>query len=313
MCKGITLFVVSLLGMLISGCTPGQLFGPTLAPSPTLTYIPRATLAAEYSTPSPFGIGSTWIRPADGMVMVYVPAGEFTMGNDRGDPDEQPFHTVTLDGYWIDQTEVTNTFFEKFMSETNYAMGADKQGISFDGSNWSMMDGVNWDHPNGPGSGIEGKGNYPVIHVSWNDAAAYCAWADSRLPGEAEWEKAARGNKVYTYPWGNTAPDSLLANYLQNVGGSSEVGNYLAGASPYGALDMAGNVWEWVNDWYDGTYYIQSPVANPPGPASGTYRIQRGGSWYSEEDGLRTAARFSSKPEDTDIGVGFRCARGISQ
>jgi formylglycine-generating enzyme required for sulfatase activity len=277
------------------------------------------------------GIGSTWVSPVDGMVMVYVPEGEFLMGSEDSDSmandNEKPQHRVYLDAFWIDQTEVTNAMFRRFVSATGYKTDAEIRGDSWVFNvlkeDWEQIDGADWQHPRGPTSTIQGLGDHPVVQVSWNDSLAYCQWAERRLPTEAEWEKAARGEHGQKFPWGDQEVAGNLLNFADsnldvswadiNVDDgyefSAPAGNYLAGASPYGGLDMAGNVYEWVADWYDSDYYASSPDSDPQGAASGENRVERGGSWSRPIWDIRPANRDFEDPNVNSDLDGFRCAR----
>ncbi len=282
--------------------------------TPTFTLTPTSTpTQTPTATPTP-GIGSTWARPADGMVMMYVPAGNFTMGDTADQAlaeckkfnsgcqrswftNEEPPHIVSLDAYWIDKTEVTNAMYARCVQA-----GACKPPSQYSSR---THDSYYSDSQ---------YADYPVIYVDWNDANTYCQWAGARLPTEAEWEKAARGTDGRMYPWGNSSPACSLANFSPNgssacVGDTKAVGSYPAGASPYGALDMAGNVWEWVADWYSDTYYASSPANNPSGPSSGQYRVLRGGSWSFSEYSVRSAYRSRLEPDSRSYLIGFRCSR----
>ncbi len=282
---------------------------PLISNTPPSTSAPNAKKTSAVTAIPELGIGST-MTGEDGMTLLYVPAGEFIMGSDAND-DEKPIHTVYLEAYWIDQAEVTNQLFTSFVSAIGYQTDAERSGSSYvwNGTEWVATNGADWQHPTGSASNISSKDDHPVIHVSWNDAAAYCEWAGRRLPTEAEWEKAARGVDGRTYPWGDIEPIASLLNFNENVGDTTPVGNYPDGKSFYGAYDMAGNVWEWVNDWYGGTYYKNSPASNPAGASSGDYRVLRGGSWSNYVDSSRSADRGSSEPSNAYFSFGFRCSR----
>lgn len=283
--------------------------------------------AVPVQTATPQAVGSKQFWPKDRTWMVYVPRGYFQMGSDDDTDYERPMHTVWLDAFWIDQTEVTNAQFEKFVNESNYKTDAEQAGWSYvydtASTRWVKESGADWRHPRGPSSSLDGLKNHPVTYVSWNDALAYCRWAGRRLPSEAEWEKAARGADGRIYPWGNQVPDQDLANFAdrnitlvwadENIDDgyafTSPVGNYPQGASPYGVLDMAGNVWEWVNDWYDPDYYQQQSVwSNPAGPSTRSGRVLRGGSWSDGASVIRSSFRLGYFPMDWYAFYGFRCA-----
>jgi formylglycine-generating enzyme required for sulfatase activity len=250
-------------------------------------------------------VGSTRMREKDGMVMVFVPKGTFEMG-DTADAalaecqkysrdcrreyftDEEPPHTVTLDAFWIDRTEVTNAHYARCVA----AGVCNPPSESSSSTRKSYYGDSQYDE-------------YPVIYVSWDDATTYCKWAGGRLPTEAEWERAARGPDGRIYPWGNDPPDDMLLNYNWHVGDTTKVGSYPKGQSWAGALDMAGNVLEWVNDWYGD--YPSGPQVNPSGPASGQWRVLRGGSWSHDPEDVRAAFRSDLHPDYRDDDYGFRC------
>jgi len=285
----------------------------TLTVIPTMTTTPTTTIEA----------GSISISEMDGMEMVYIPEGTFLMGSDDEELDyavdlcneylyrdcqkswfniEFPQHEVYLDGYWIDKTEVTNSMYATFLNE----MGNQSQGGAdwFNAGDWYAHIGL----VHGVWQPDKGYDDHPVEEASWYGAAAYCEWVDRRLPTEAEWEKAARGTNGQTYPWGNADPMCNLANYYFCEAGTKPVGSYPSGASPYGALDMAGNLFEWVADRYDPDYYDNSPDSNPTGPTYGGERVIRGGSWDSIPSDLRSAYRNRISPVGAWIISGFRCA-----
>ena len=261
------------------------------------------------------------------MRMVYIPEGEFFIGSLGADPDadedEKPGRTLYLDAFWIDMTEVSNSMFAKFTQDSRYLTDAEVHGWGwvYSGDAWEELEGADWRHPKGPGSDIIQLMNHPVVQVSWNDAAAYCRWAGRRLPSEAEWEKAARGVDGNIYPWGNDFNRAGLnscdvncvftwadKDYDDGYTSTAPVGSYPDGASPYGALDMAGNVVEWVLDWYSDSYYSTAPSQNPQGPNSGEERGLRGGSYGSYPVDYRSTRRFGLSPETRASFTGFRCA-----
>ena len=243
------------------------------------------------------------------MTQVFVPAGDFDMGSNDFDVDERPVHAVNLAAYWIDRTEVTNAMYTRCMED-----GGCSPPISTGSNSRTSYFGD-------PGFDV-----YPVLNVSWEAARAYCAWAGRRLPTEAEWEKAAgwdEENQVQRlFPWGDDPMDGSRANFcdvncpLDNknstfddgFGDTAPVGSYPAGASFYGALDMSGNVWEWVEDWYEA---YPGDVGQPQqGFSFGTInRVVRGGSWFfPNEFPFRTTNRTPNHPDQPNNAIGFRCA-----
>lgn len=288
---------------------------PTSAPSrPTLppdTTAPPAPTAPDAPAP-----GDRTIRVADGMTMVYVPAGSFAMGTSEKDVaalleacamcdeawlrTEQPQHLVQLSEFWIDQTEVSNAQYARCV-----------QGGGCPALGPEYQQDVRLNDP-----------QQPVVGVSWSAAAAYCSWVGARLPTEAEWEYAARGPGGHSYPWGNAFDGARLnfcdANCLEELPDlrfndgypySAPVGSYPGGASWVGAVDMAGNVWEWTGDRYDAGYYSYSPQKDPTGPLTGAFHVLKGGAYYNDNFWARPAARAGNNvdPNAGDVGIGFRC------
>jgi len=260
--------------------------------------------------------------------MVSVPAGDFMMGSTPGNINELPVHAVHLDAFWIDKYEVTNAQFKQFMDAGGYTAQA-----FWSAAGWSARVSNGWTQPAHWNTGNYHSGpawpEFPVVGVSWYEAEAYANFAGKRLPTEAEWEKAARSTDQRTYPWGEGI-DGSRANYSGsgdpyegNEGVTTPVGFYdgrlypspsfqtADSPSPYGAYDMAGNVLEWVVDWYQSDYYSASPPSNPPGPVSGSYRVQRGGAWASRTSELRSACRHGSNPNGRNEYIGFRCAKTL--
>lgn len=260
------------------------------APTSNPTILSPATHQPDTPIPTP---ARTQMALDDGAIMLFIPKGDFLMGSlkGEGEKDEYPQHTVQLNAFWIDQTEVTNRMYRACVADG--VCNEPRRSSSFTREEYY---------------GNPQYLDYPVVYVNWFDAGRYCRWAGKRLPSEAEWEKAARGSEGFIYPWGNIEPGTQHANYDLLVGDTTETGSYPAGASPYGALDMAGNVMEWVLDWYG--EYTTSPYKtyDPSGPENGAHRIARGGSYLFSPFLIRSAERYWVSPYYADDDLGFRCA-----
>lgn len=229
----------------------------------------------------------------EGREMVEIPEGPFTMGYNQGDPDESPAHPVYLKTYFIDLKEVTQSEYDRFVKMTKREK---PQVPVFEEDVAKLIDP-----------------DFPVVGIGWNDAFAYCRWAGKRLPTEAEWEKAARGEGQRLYPWGKE-----FTYAYSNIGGDddgfpylSPVGSYEMGRSPYGVYDMMGNVAEWVADTYDAHYYENSPFRDPPGPDTTEFKVIRGSTWRDSKLNARLTKRFSAKMWRTDATIGFRCSQDV--
>ncbi|MFH1568125.1 MAG: SUMF1/EgtB/PvdO family nonheme iron enzyme [Gemmatimonadota bacterium] len=237
--------------------------------------------------------------------LVLVPAGEFDMGSTAGHADETPVHRLFLDAFYLDRVPVTNAQYLAFLNDR----GASE---SEDGSPWLDLGDpdaqITRDDDDQFALIAPDVARRPVVEVSWYGAQAYCAWAGLRLPTEAEWEKAARGDDHRTYPWGEEI-DSTRANYGHPEGSTHDVGSHPAGASPYGIHDMAGNVRNWTADYYTSDYYAGSPPRNPPGPETSRDHVMRGGGYLHDATEQRAAFRLGAYSSFTDAAVGFRCAR----
>jgi len=312
------LIVVALC--ILTACTPSQTpaIENTLTPLPLPTRLPPTVIPVSAtetmiptSTVSPTNeIVTERVSPTDLMPQVYIPAGTFRMGgmDVRRAPNEIPEHDVTLDAFWMDQLEVTNAM---------YGLCVNAGGCTLPQQLKSQRRPEYFDNP-------EFK-DYPVIYVTWGQARTYCEWAGRRLPTEAEWERAGRGDDFRTFPWGEDKAHGLLANFNMLVGDTSRVGTYPAGASPFGVLDMAGNVAEWVNDFYTFDYSnALENILNPTGPltSAGLNRVVRGGTLGDAEINIRVSKRssvlgsnLSAKPDsraylgDSSPRIGFRCAQ----
>ncbi|MEY4705411.1 MAG: hypothetical protein RL042_1616 [Nitrospirota bacterium] len=223
--------------------------------------------------------------------MLSIPAGPFIRGTDHGGFDERPQRTLVLDAFAIDRYEVTNSQYQQFVEATGHRKSGPPSRYA---KNMSKMRGV----------------NQPVVYVSWEDAEAYCQWKGARLPTEAEWEKAMRGTDGRLWPWGNVEQPGG-ANWARVQDGhdvTASVGAVLTDKSPYGVMDGAGNVMEWVADWYAESYFGEAPERNPPSPESGTFRVLRGGGYATTGADIRITSRSKMVPDFRDETIGFRCA-----
>ncbi len=282
---------ILLMAILLAACAPASTPAPTststsLPPTsePTATSVPPTsapTLApASLAGPSA-GTTMMWV---DGGSLVYIPAGEFTMGLGYGDA---PTETFSLNSYWIQQTEVTNAMYTQCVASGNCTAPVQEVGAA-------------------PYNAAQ-FGDYPIVGVTWDAAKTYCQWIGGQLPSEAQWEKAARGQNGNKYPWGNNSPTCDLANLKTCGGHTTPVNAHPNGKNFYGLLDMAGNVYEWVNDYYDPNYYASAPASNPPGPATGNGRITRGSSFETDMTQVLSAIRHPSPHDYHNYDLGFRC------
>lgn len=280
--------------------------------------------------------------------MILLPGGDFLMGTDfdGGFPadGEGPVRRVHVDSFWIDATPVRNRDFACFVEAANYRTEAEKFGWSFvfmgdlpnaseellsvDGAEWwKRVEGADWQHPEGPGSNLDVRADHPVVQVSWNDAAAYAAWAGKRLPTEAEWEYAARGGlEQKLYPWGDdlTPEGRHLCNVWQgdfphaNTREDGYASTCPVDAFPpngFGLYSVTGNTWEWCADWFDAAWHINAIRENPVGPPAGSGRVLKGGSYLCHRsycNRYRVAARSSNTPDSATTNMSFRCVRDMS-
>eukprot|EP01116_Phalansterium_solitarium_P011422 TRINITY_DN27095_c0_g1_i1.p1 TRINITY_DN27095_c0_g1~~TRINITY_DN27095_c0_g1_i1.p1 ORF type:complete len:380 (-),score=66.87 TRINITY_DN27095_c0_g1_i1:83-1222(-) len=310
------------------------------------------SVSAESQTQTESALADTTIPTG----MVLIPGGSFLMGSDDAEhifpsDGESPVRQVYVDPFYIDQTEVTNRQFSRFLKSVaknataSFKLETDKFGWSYvfihhlspatlsqtenvvqNAPWWGAVHGADWAHPEGPDSDLKGRLEHPAVHVSWHDADAYCRWAGKRLPSEAEWERAARGgHEQWRHPWGNDLePNGThMANVFQ---GKFPLRNLAAdgfnGTAPgrafapndYGLYNMVGNVWEWVSDYW-ASKHSSAPLRNPEGPASGDRKVQKGGSFLCHAsycNRYRNSARIGNTPDSTTSNVGFRCSRAAT-
>ena len=244
--------------------------------------------SSDFGNPLPVTPLALRLSPLDGAPLVFIPTGEFELGtNEAAYAKSQPAHRVYVDAFWMDQMEVSNAQYARCA-----LAGA-------------CTPPLNGDYPNRYLDST--YANHPITYVVWSQAIAYCAWAGRRLPTEAEWERAARGEDGRLYPWGDTPPDIFRLNYNDNIGDTTPVDRYPFGASPYGVLNMAGNVREWVSDWFNQGYYLHSPYENPGGAQNAENKVLRGSSFT--DDAYQSVAfnRYEHYPMSPGENRGFRC------
>ena len=308
--------VLMVLALFLTACgAAGKTAEPT--PIPMATAIPTVEVVANEAAEAvaqDTEAGTDRVSPIDGMVQVFIPAGNFRMGalDAKAEQDEMPDHKVTMPAFWMDKHEVTNAMYMLCVQA-----GACEPPTLFRSEQHQKY--FNTDE----------YADFPVIYVTWGYADDYCTWAGKRLPTEAEWERAARGDDFRTFPWGEERPDGTRANYDHKINDVTRVGSFPAGASPYGILDMAGNVTEWVSDFYDAGYYGLGVSTNPTGPLAARgmlsqLRVLRGGSYQDVEKDIRVSNRGSASGPNPDANdmesveftgesspkIGFRCASG---
>ncbi len=305
-------FVLLALSLLLAACGGGEDAEPT--PIPVNTAVPTVEIVANEAAEAvaeDTESGTERVSPVDGMVQVFVPAGAFQMGALQADsaPDEIPAHQVTISAFWMDKLEVTNSMYALCVQA-----GACTLPSAFKSEHHDKY--YNTDE----------FADFPVVNVTWGNADDYCIWAGKHLPTEAEWERAARGDDYRGFPWGDERPGTTQANFNYIIRDLTRVGSFPAGASPFGVLDMSGNVWEWVNDYYDANAYASSVASNPTGPLAavggGQRRVIRGGSYVDVEKDIRVTSRGFARGPDPDVSdmesveykgessskIGFRCA-----